>query len=183
MFVADVTENNIKSLIEVVKQELEKGVSKFTILLSSLGGKVFWGLTAYNFLKGIPAKIDTYNIGSVDSAALMLYCAGKNRYSVWHARFLLHGTRFNLPKDTELDEKQLDETIRTLKMDNENIVGIVAETTGRPEETVKKDLYEGIVLNPEKAVKVGLVSEIRRGAIFQKGAKVITVPGSSSGVF
>jgi ATP-dependent protease ClpP protease subunit len=35
---------------------------------------VFHGLTAYNYLKGIPATVTTHNIGSVDSIGVALYC-------------------------------------------------------------------------------------------------------------
>ncbi len=63
---------------------MKKGVNEFKILISSPGGSVQHGLSAYNYLKGIPAKITTHNFGIVDSIA-MLSCyivAGQKRLCV-----------------------------------------------------------------------------------------------------
>ena len=39
-----------------VDQKLAAGATHFTVLISTSGGSVFHGLTAYNYLKGIPAR-------------------------------------------------------------------------------------------------------------------------------
>lgn len=173
-FCALVQENSIKALMQVVRQELTNGVNHFIILISSPGGSVFWGLTAYNFLRGIPAKVYTHNSGSIDSVAVVLYCAGEKRYSVPHARFLMHGVGFDVTKDTRFDEKRLNERTKGLRIDTENIAGVIAENAGKSEEEVKKAMYEGTVLNSEQAVKFGLVHEIKT-ELFKSGAKVIAI--------
>jgi ATP-dependent Clp protease protease subunit len=173
-FCAPVQENSIKTLMQVIQQELSRGVNHFVILISSPGGNVFWGLTAYNFLKGIPAEVQTYNSGSIDSMGIVLYCAGKKRYSVPHGRFLMHGVGLDLAKDTRVEEKQLDEMVKGLRMDTENIAGVIAENTGKSETEIKKAMYQGTVLNPEQAVEFGLVHEIKT-QLFESGAKVITI--------
>ena len=55
-FFAGVDENSIKALMNVVEQKLREGATKFVLLISSVGGNVFAGVTGYNFLKGIPAN-------------------------------------------------------------------------------------------------------------------------------
>jgi ATP-dependent protease ClpP protease subunit len=95
------------------------------------GGSVFHGLSAYNYLKGLPANITTHNFGSVDSIGVVLYCAGATRLSVPQARFLLHGVSANFPQNTSLEEKQLEERLKGLKIDNENIAKVVARTLER----------------------------------------------------
>ena len=156
-------------------QDLKNGVNHFVILTSSPGGSVFWGLTVYNFLKGIPAKVETHNFGSIDSVAVVLYCAGEKRYSVPHARFLMHGVGFDVSKDSRFDEKVLDERMKGLRMDTENIAGVISENTGKSEEEIKKAMYEGTVLNPEQAVEFGLVHEIKT-ELFESRARVIAIP-------
>ena len=157
-----------------VQKELDQGVKHFVILISSSGGFVNWGITAYNFLKGIPAEVETHNLGTADSMAVVLYCAGKKRYSVSHARFLLHGVGLTVPQKTRFEEKQLDEKIKSLRIDTRNIAAIIAENTGKSEEVVRKAMYEVAVLNPEQAVEFGLVHEIK-AELFERGAKVITI--------
>ena len=106
-FFAGVDENSIKALMNVVEQKLREGATRFVLLISSSGGNVFAGVTGYNFLKGIPAEVETHNFGSAVSIALVLFCAGKKRLSVPHATFLLHGVQANFPQGAGLEEKQL----------------------------------------------------------------------------
>jgi ATP-dependent protease ClpP protease subunit len=176
-----ISEQTIKSLMNLIINEIAKGVNHFVILLSSPGGNVFWGLTAYNFLKGVPAQIDTHNMGSIDSIAGVLFCAGQKRYSVPHGRFMMHGVGFDVPQGVRFDEKSLDERMKALKMDAENIVGVIAANTGKTEDEIRKALYEGTVLNPEQAVAFGLVHEIKT-ELFPTGAKVVQIQQTQQNV-
>ena len=97
---------------------MKQGVTNFIILISSPGGSVFHGLSAYNYLKGLPATITTHNFGSVDSIGVVLYCGGSKRLSVPQARFLLHGVSSNFEQKVSLEDKQLDERLKGLRIDN-----------------------------------------------------------------
>lgn len=173
-FFTGVNETSIKSLMAVIEQKLREGVTRFILLISSPGGTVFHGLSAYNFLKGIPAEVITHNFGSVDSVATLLYCAGSKRLSVPHARFLLHGASAGFPEKTVLEEKQLEERLKGLKIDMENIAGVIAASTGKSESDITRDMRERTTLNPEEAVKYGLVHEIKEELI-EKGVELITI--------
>jgi len=173
-FFADVNENSIKTLMSVVEQKLKEEATKFVFLISSGGGNVFAGVTGYNFLKGIPAEIETHNFGSAVSIALVLFCAGKKRLSVPHATFLLHGVQANFPQGAGLEEKQLEERLKGLKLDMENIAGIIAANTGKSEQEVMKAMLERTTLNPEEAMEFGLVHEIRE-TLFIRGAELVSI--------
>jgi len=173
-FFTGVDEHSFKTLMTVIEQKLKEGVTRFILLISSPGGTVFHGLSAYNFLKGIPAEIITHNFGSVDSAGALLYCAGSKRLSVPHARFLLHGVSAGFPERTSLEEKQLEERLKSLKIDIENIAGVIAASTGKSEDDVIRDMRERTTLNPEEAVKYGLVHEIKEELI-EKNVELITI--------
>jgi ATP-dependent Clp protease protease subunit len=173
-YFASVDENSIKTLMNVVEQKLREGATKFVLLISSGGGNVFAGVTGYNFLKGIPAEVETHNFGNAVSIALVLFCAGKKRMSVPHATFLLHGVQANFPQGAGLEEKQLEERLKGLKLDMENIAGIIAANTGKSEQEVMKAMIERTTLNPEEAVEYGLVHEIRE-PLFEKGTELISI--------
>ncbi len=79
---APVNETTVSKLMEIIDQKMKKGVNEFKILISSPGGSVQHGLSAYNYLKGIPAKITTHNFGIVDSIDILLYCGGQKRLCV-----------------------------------------------------------------------------------------------------
>ncbi len=55
-------------LNDLIKNEVGdvEGNTLMHLLLSSPGGSVFHGLSVYNFLKGAPFEVYTYNFGSVD---------------------------------------------------------------------------------------------------------------------
>ena len=160
-FFANVDESSIKALMTNVDSHLAQGVRRFVLLISSAGGTIFHGLSAYNYLKGIPAEVITHNFGSVDSIGVVIFCAGSRRYSVPHARFLLHGVATQFPAATSLEEKQLEERLKGLRIDTDNIAGVIAANCGKSEKEVHEALLERTTLDPEQAMDWGLVHEIR----------------------
>lgn len=173
-FFAPVIDITINALLNAVDQKMREGHRDFLLLLSSPGGSVFHGLSAYNYLKGIPARITTCNFGSVDSIGVVLYCAGARRLSVPHARFLLHGISAQFPQPISLEEKQLEERMKGLRIDLENIAKVIATSTGKPVEEVIAAMHDRITLNPEEAKAWGLVHEIVH-ELFPAGAEVISI--------
>jgi ATP-dependent protease ClpP protease subunit len=136
--------------------------------------KVFHGVSAYNFLKGIPAEIETHNFGAVDSIASVIYCAGSKRSCVPNARFVIHGLAWGAPKDMQLQEKQLKEIVDGLEIDRENIAKIIANNCNKTQKEIEDAMYEGKTLSPEEAKKFGLVHEISE-AVLTDGTEVIGI--------
>lgn len=160
-FMAPVDPQTSDKLFKIIDQKIKEKYEKIHLMISSPGGSVFHGLSIYNFLKGAPIEINTYNFGSVDSIGVIIFCAGKNRYSVPHARFLMHGVRMNFGGPTSLDEKQLEENLKSLKIDQQNIAKVIADTTIKSVEDVERDMNNRTTLNPTEAKTYGLVHEIK----------------------
>ncbi len=173
-FFAPVIDVTINALMNAIDQKMRQGQRNFVILISSPGGSVFHGLSAYNYLKGLPAEITTHNFGSVDSIGVVLYCGGAKRLSVPQARFLLHGVSANFPQGTSLEEKQLEERLKGLKIDIENIAKVIAVNTGKSTTEVMNAILDRTTLNPEEAKSWGLVHEIK-AELFPRGAEVISI--------
>jgi ATP-dependent protease ClpP protease subunit len=173
-FFAPVIDVTINALLNAINQKIKEGQRDFILLISSPGGSVFHGLSAYNYLKGLPANITTHNFGSVDSIGVVLYCGGKTRLSVPQARFLLHGVSASFQQNESLEEKQLDERLKGLKIDIENIAKVVAANTGKSVQDVTNAMLDRTTLNPEEAKAWGLVHEIK-SELFPSGAEVIPI--------
>ncbi|MFA4835613.1 MAG: ATP-dependent Clp protease proteolytic subunit [Dehalococcoidia bacterium] len=173
-FFAPVIDATINALMNAVDQKMKAGQRQFILLISSPGGSVFHGLSAYNYLKGLPAEIVTHNFGSVDSIGVVLYCGGGRRLSVPQARFLLHGVSAQFPQNTNLEEKQLEERLKGLRIDIENIAKVVAANTGKSAEAVTQAMLDRTTLNPEEAKAWGLVHEIK-AELFSASAEVISI--------
>jgi len=179
-FFAPVVNATINALMNAVDQKMKQGTSNFIILISSPGGSVFHGLSAYNYLKGLPAKITTHNFGSVDSIGVILYCGGSERLSVPQARFLLHGVSANFRQNESLEEKQLEERLKGLQIDIENIAKVISANTGKTIEEITTAMLDRTTLNPEEARSWGLVHEIK-SELFEAGSEVISIQLSQSG--
>jgi ATP-dependent Clp protease protease subunit len=166
--------NAINKMTKLVLEQMREGVERIVFLLSSPGGNVYAGLSAYNFLRGIPVEVVTHNYGSVDSIAAILFCAGAKRLCVPHARFNLHGATLDIKTPIQYSEKLLDERVRSLRMDREIFSQVVTDVTGRDRVQVERDILDGIVLNSEQALEYGLVHEIKT-ELFERGAKVLEI--------
>lgn len=173
-FFAPVIDATINALMDAIDQKMKAGQKSFILLISSPGGNVFFGLSAYNYLKGIPADITTHNFGSVDSIGVALYCSGKQRLSVPTARFLLHGVSAQFPQPASLEEKQLEERLKGLRIDLQNIAKVIAVNTGKSQDEVVQAMLDWTTLNPEEAKTWGLVHEIKV-ELFPPGAEVISI--------
>ena len=177
-FFCGVNEFTITQLLDIVKDQIQKGIGTIIILMSSHGGSVFYGLSAYNFLKGVPVEIITHNFGSVDSSAGVVFCAGAKRYSVPDARFLIHPLTWTYGKSTSLHEEQMEENLKSFRIDTENVAGVLASATGKKEEEILQDMKNRKHLNPEQAKDYGLVHEIR-GTLIEKGTEIIKIRSSN----
>ena len=172
-FFAPVNGQSIANLISAIEQKLREGFNRFVLLISSPGGEVIAGVTAYNFLKGIPAEIITHNFGNADSIAAVIYCAGSKRYCVPQGRFLLHGVMSNF-QNGAFDEKILKERVKSLESDRITISKIISEACQRQLEVVEQDMLQGTVLGARQAIDYGLTHEIRE-QIFEGGATLVSV--------
>lgn len=172
-FFVSVDINSIKKLTEIIQNKLKEGIEQFVLLISSPGGNVFAGISGYNFLKGIPAKVITHNFGSADSIATILFCAGSKRYCVPNARFLLHGIGMDAV-NMRLNEKVIDEFLKGLIVDRKNISKVIADNTSKSVEEVEKNIFDGTVLTSQEALDYGLVHEIK-SELFEKGAEIIEI--------
>jgi ATP-dependent Clp protease, protease subunit len=173
-FFAPVIDVTVNALMDAIDQKMKQGVKDFIILISSPGGSVIHGLSTYNYLKGLPVNIITHNFGSVDSIGIVLYCAGTRRLSVPQARFLLHGVSTQFTGNQNLEEKQLEERLKGLRIDSENIAKVISVNTGKNMQEVINAMLERITLNPEEAKSWGLVNEIK-SQLFETGSEVISI--------
>jgi ATP-dependent protease ClpP protease subunit len=110
----------------------------------------------------------------VDSIGIVLYCGGSKRLSVPQARFLLHGVSSKFEQRVSLEEKQLEERLKGLRIDMENIAKVIAENTGKSVKDVTDAMLERITLNPEEAKTWGLVHEIK-SELFEAGSEIVSI--------
>lgn len=171
-FFAEVNAQSINALLVNVDQQLQAGADSLSLLISSPGGSVFHGLTAYNYLRGIPVEATTHNIGSVDSIGVVIYCAGARRYSVPNARFMIH--EVSMTMNGVFDERAIENNLKNLRIDMRNVAGVMAANTGKTDREVENAMQSHTTLNPEEALDWGLVHEIKP-ELYEPGTPVISI--------
>ncbi|MFC2045801.1 ClpP family protease [Chloroflexota bacterium] len=172
-FFAPVIDVTINKLMQTIDQKMKEGATELVLLISSPGGTVLHGLSAYNYIKGLPLTITTHNFGSVDSIGVVLFCAGSKRLSVPQARFLLHGITAGF-RNERLEESQLEERLKMIRIDIENVAKVIAANTGKAVEDISRAMLQRTTLNPDEAKSWGLVDEIR-SELFEQGSEVISI--------
>jgi len=162
-FFAPINEYTVGQLLDLIDRKRSAGAREFVILLSTQGGDVGSGITAYNYLKAIPkpVTVSTHNIGRVDSIGVIVYCAGSKRMGVPQARFLIHTVKSMGEGLGSMDEKLLEERLKTLKVDSENIARVVAANSNKSLSEVRTAMSDRTTLNPEQAIAWGLAQEIK----------------------
>ena len=170
-FSVPVTVKSVQQMFGIIQDRLRKRTEILVILISSPGGQVGPGITAYNFLKGLPAKVETHNTGQVDSIGLVIFCAGAKRYCSPNSRFLIHGIGFSAKEGQRFTEGILSERLEGMKNERATISKIISDNSKRSLKEVEADMYRGVVWTPDQAIGFGLVHEIKT-KLFEKGADV-----------
>ena len=174
-FRAIVNEDTIRDLLATIDQKYREDYNKIHLLISTPGGNVKDGLDTYNYLKSIPLKIYTYNVGSIDSIGVIVYCGGEKRFSVPHARFLLHPVGATI-QNARFNEHDFREHLKSIELDQLNIARVIAYTTGQQNKVhdVLKKIHDRTTLDPKEAKGYKLVEEINSD-IFPQSAELIAI--------
>lgn len=162
-FVLPITPDTVNALIQVVNVQVKIGFKKITIVLASPGGDPMSAFAAYNILKSVPAEITTFNAGNTDSAAMLIYCAGKYRYSLpAPARFLIHSAALNpITTNYPVDRTFLESQLAQLNNINQITVQVMKENSTKSQAEIETAVKGQTILSPEQAKEWGLVQEIR----------------------
>ena len=173
-FFAPVIEETIYPLLETIDDKMRHGAREFVLLISSPGGDAFYGLSAYNYLRGLPITLTTHNFGAIDSMGVVLFCSGSRRLSVPQARFLLHGVSVTFAEEDTYEESQLEERLKEMRMDAENVAKVIAVSTGKSVQEITNAMLARTTLNAEEAQAWGLVHDIK-SELFESGSELISI--------
>jgi ATP-dependent protease ClpP protease subunit len=144
------------------------------ILLSSIGGEVESGFMIHNYLQGLHQRhglqVITHNVGSVQSAAVDIYCAGNQRITSPYTFFMVHDGQFELDKGA-YDVKAVQD------LDEENVVtsnagyALFSACTNLTVTDVDKMFTEQTYIDPDQALELGLAHSIQP-ATFDRTADI-----------
>jgi hypothetical protein len=79
-----------------------------------------------------------------------------------------------LKQGASLEEKQLEERLKGLKIDMGNIARVIADIAKKDKDKVIQDMLNRTKLYPEQAIEYGIVHEIK-SELFPPGSEIISI--------
>ncbi len=149
----------VAQLLFLESQDPEKDIQ---IYINTPGGSVTAGLAIYDTMQYIRPDVATYCVGQASSmGALLLACGTRGkRVALPSSRILIHQPWGGVSGQAVDISIQARELVRIKKL----IVSYFAEHTGKPAETVEKDLERDYYMSAEEALEYGLIDKIlKRG--------------------
>jgi ATP-dependent protease ClpP protease subunit len=157
-FCGPINENSARDLIYAMTTATARG-QNVHLLFQSSGGSVGEGICLYNFFRTLPIELTIYNVGSVNSAAVIAYLGAKRRITSARAVFMLHRT-FAKAGET-VPYMMIPGITKNLAMSDEHTESILRENITLPESMNWSDLdrYD-FYFSGAEAVQIGLAHEI-----------------------
>lgn len=160
-FAAEINPHTTESLLAVIANCVNQKVQEIYLAFSTAGGLVAQGMVLYNVLRGMPIKLTTHNVGSVNSIGNVVFLAGETRYAAPHSTFMFHGVGFDSPQGVRLEEKLLSEKLGEIAMEHKRIGALMAERTKLTKEVIEGLFREAQTKDAAFAVSNGIVHEVR----------------------
>jgi len=160
-FNAGVDRRAAEQLVMVCGQAIAQGYSEITLCMTSVGGLLEHAYYAYGILDALPLKITTHNLGSVQSAANMLFLCGDQRYAMEGSTFFFHKSSFNASEGQVLTEAFITERLKAIQYEDNRSAAILAAKTGRSVEEVREWQNAEAVMNTDMAIKNGLIHGVK----------------------
>jgi len=125
------------------------------------GGDVISGCAAYNGLKSLPVKFITHNIGAVDSAAILIFMVGQERYANAFSGFLFHQIAWNFAAKDNIPITTLHDASEWMHAYEKLMSELVSAKTKMTHQKTVELMRDGTLLTPAEAKSFGVIDDIR----------------------
>jgi ATP-dependent Clp protease protease subunit len=148
-----------EKILTQLREKVADDCTHIHLAIQSPGGSVSVALALANLLLSLSCPITTYNIGNVDSAALIVFAAGTERICCPEAMFATH------PISKKVEGIQtiatLASLIKEIEEDTRRVTEFIARQTKKePPSTWRELLSKTQIISSDEALKLGLVHRI-----------------------
>lgn len=148
----------IDNILEKLKKDVYQPHKCLRMIIDSPGGSISYAISLARFLMGCFPTIYTYNLNSVDSAAVCLFLAGSKRFALPAACFFMHPPSIDVTGNHT--EDQLKELLQKLQADTARMVQYYTERTTSPIETWESIFKQTKQMNAAEMQGYGVVTDI-----------------------
>ncbi len=160
IFLGDAIDEHVANIVvaQLLFLESQDKTKDIKLYINSPGGSVTAGLAIYDTMRYIKPDVATICVGMAASMGAVLLAAGAKgkRFALPNAEVMIHqvmGGAEGQATDVKIRAE------RILKM-KDALNRILAEATAQPFEKVEKDTDRDYFMNPDEAVKYGLIDKI-----------------------
>jgi len=147
--------STVSGLQDACLKALGSGATQINLHLSSPGGELLAGFTAYHFLKSLPVPVYTHNLSNVESIATVIYLAGTDRRVNPGSRFLLHPLQWGFTNNSA-DHGRIAEWVRSLDDDMKRFINILNAETKNSGTDWSDKIENASFIDADKAISCGL---------------------------
>ena len=164
--IADQVANVVVAQLLFLKMEDPK--KDINLYINSAGGHITAGLAILDTMQFLGCDINTYCIGQAVSMAALLLAAGTKgkRFALPHSRIMIHqpyGGVMGTSEDIALQAKEILELKKIT-------AHLMARFTGQSIEKIHEDSERDFYMDPEAALKYGIVDQIANPTPVSSGA-------------
>ncbi|MBF8263146.1 MAG: ATP-dependent Clp protease proteolytic subunit [Parachlamydiales bacterium] len=158
MDITDQVANVIVAQLLFLKMEDPK--KDINLYINSAGGNITAGLAILDTMLFLGCDINTYCIGQAVSMSALLLAAGTKgkRFALPHSRIMLHQPYGGIMGTSEDIALQAKEILNLKKI----TASLVSRFTSQPIEKVLEDSERDFYMDPDAALKYGIVDHIAR---------------------
>jgi ATP-dependent Clp protease protease subunit len=160
IFIGEEIDDHLANLViaQLLFLEAEDPQRDIWLYVNSPGGSVTAGMAIYDTMQFVKPAINTICLGQAASMAAVLLAAGAKgkRFALPNSRLIIHqplGGVSGQATDIDIQAREI------LRM-RESLFQILANHTGQPIETIRKDCDRDFIMTPQHALEYGLVDKI-----------------------
>ena len=153
-----IDEENVRMFIDNLKtvNAIHPDSNSLTIYISSPGGNVDMAVELYHFLRLLDCPIRTVNISRVNSAGIIPFAAGTERFCLQNSSFYLHSITKKL--DGSFTAYDLLREAKEMAANTDKVADILAQACVKNKSFWKRLMRKGYLLTSQKANEYGLAN-------------------------
>ncbi len=160
-------------IVELQQEQYQRDIP-LRLFLNSPGGSMPIALALARLLLSSFNTIETYNLATVDSAAVCLFLTGERRHAFTTSRFYLHPP--TIQHDAPLSQEGIRELSLLLKSDTAAMTAFYHERTGIRQKKLASWFRHHTVLTGEQSLRERISTELCCG-IHDFSPRYIQSPG------
>ena len=161
-FSADISQQSINNLVEVLKDCAANGDPDVHLLFNSEGGNVWPGQHARTMIQSYPGKISICNVGVVHSTANQVFLAVDHRSCAAGATFAFHNITRSFAAGASLNAREAQAAADATQTETAAMVDWIATRTNLDRSTIE-ELCAGhgaVIRDAQWALANGFVDQI-----------------------